>query len=102
MTKKLPETIEFKLAVRQMDSFQRNQIGFLNTIVSSDNMRKHLYAAYVQVVNGGCLVAIELLAEGEKKDIWLTAKDFVNGKLEKDEAAKFAKILYLIEFLLNL
>lgn len=99
---KNPETIEYKLAMLQLGTFQKDQLGYLNGLIGCDSVRKLMLSLYLNFVNGNKLSAIETLTENEKKDIWLTANDIVGDKLERDALVQFAKILYFLEYLLSI
>lgn len=99
---KLPETIEFKLALKQLELFQKDQLAYLNALIGCDTVRVLMNNIYKAIVSSGRLTAIDDLPVGDKKELWLTAKDFSQDRLNNEGMIQMAHVLYLLEFLLNL
>jgi hypothetical protein len=98
----IPQSIEYKLAIKQLETFQKDQIGYLNGLVGCDSVRVLMNNIYGSFVRANRFTAIEDLPIDQKKELWLTAKDFSKDRLNNEGMIQMAHVLYLMEYLLSL
>lgn len=90
-----------ELGKKQVDMFSSNHLTYMNCIVTCEGMRNIMMTVYKSLVHSKRLIALEEMPQDHKLQVWETAKEISNGRMDKKGTIQLSKILYTIEYYLN-
>ena len=95
------ENMWVALGKQQLDIFQQNSEAYFELLVTALTQRTILSMFYFVSVRGKRLMAIELLPESDKRDLWESAKEVAGGRLDHYQTIELSKCLYTIQCFLK-
>lgn len=89
------------LAKKEVESFQNNNLVWMECLVTCDCTKSIMEIAYRTLVRERKIKAIEEMDHASKENIWSTAKEFSKDRLDTEGLIKMAKSLIALEYLLQ-
>lgn len=89
------------LAKSQVALFQKDNTTWMDLLITSDCIRGIMFTAYNSLVRDRKIKAIEDMEQGDKENIWLSAKEFAKDRLNDEQLIELSKGLVSLEYLLE-
>lgn len=85
------------LGQQQLSIFEQSCEAYFEILVTASTQRLILSMFYFVSVRSKALIAIELLAETDKRDLWESSKEIAAGRLDHHQTVELSKCLYTIQ-----
>lgn len=101
-TKKKIMSDWIEIGKKQAIDFMNNNVAFMEVLITCVVPIKLMLLCYRSLVIKKAIKELESLPVNQKNTIWEQAKEFSNGRLNKDQLIDLCRSLYTLEYLLNL
>jgi len=89
------------LARKQVDLFQNDNVGWMETLITSDCIKSIMELGYKILVRDGKITAIEKMDQAEKESLWNSAGEFAKGRLGREDLVRVCRGLVALEYFLT-